>query len=113
MIRSLAPGLVAVGLLVSPAGACDPDDLIKEFKAICHDFVAATNAGVERVHARLSGEDRQQLEAQTRRALDACEAQTFAEAARHTARLGLLIGHFEAKHGLQASFDDGHRVAQR
>jgi hypothetical protein len=113
MPRFLITGFFALALLSTPAGACDPDDLVKEFKAICHDFVTATNAGVARVHARLSTEDKQQLEAATRLALDACEAQTFSEAARHTARLGILIGHFEARNGLEATLDDGRRVAAR
>ncbi|WP_296576166.1 hypothetical protein [Phreatobacter sp.] len=92
--------LLGVMLAVSPAGACDPEDLWAEMRATCVDFVTAASQMALPVHARLNSAEKDELGRLTTAALKGCEGPSFGAAAQETARLGVLIGRLEARHGL-------------
>lgn len=99
--RALIPSaIVTLMLAASPAGACDPEDLWAEMRATCVDFVTAASHMALPVHAHLSSAEKDELGRLTTAALKGCEGQNFASAARDAARLGVMIGRLEARHGL-------------
>lgn len=102
--RALLPSaLLGFLLAVSPAGACDPEDIWSELRATCVDFVTAASQMALPVHARLSSGEKDELGRLTTAALKGCEGQSFASSAQDAARLGVLIGRLEARHGLTAT----------
>ena len=99
--RALLPSaLLGLMLAAGPAGACDPEDIWSEMRATCVDFVTATSQMALPVHSRLSSGEKEELGRITTAALKGCEGQSLASAAQDTARLGVLIGRLEARHGL-------------
>ncbi len=99
----LRSALLSLLLVAGPAGACDPEDLWSEMRATCVDFVTAASQMALPVQARLSGAEKDELGRITTAALKGCEGQSFVSAAQDTARLGVLIGRLEARHGLTAA----------
>jgi hypothetical protein len=93
---------IALGLVLTagPAGACDPEDMWAEMRATCVDFVTVTSQMALPVHAHLDHAEKNELGRLTTAALKGCEGQSFTAAAQETARLGVLIGRLEARHGL-------------
>jgi hypothetical protein len=99
--RVLLPSaLLGLMLAAGPAGACDPEDIWSEMRATCVDFVTAASQMALPVHARLSSGEKEELGRITTTALKGCEGQSFTSAAQDAARLGVLIGRLEARHGL-------------
>jgi hypothetical protein len=102
--RALLPSaLLGLMLAAGPAGACDPEDIWAEMRATCVDFVTAASQMALPVHARLSSAEKDELGRLTTTALKGCEGQSFASAAQDAARLGVMIGRLEARHGLTAA----------
>ena len=96
----LPAALLGLIFAAGPAGACDPEDIWAEMRATCVDFVTAASQMALPVHPRLASAEKEELGRLTTAALKGCEGQSFASAAQDAARLGVLIGRLEARHGL-------------
>lgn len=103
LCRRLCMFSLAIGLATGPAFACDPDDLWREVKATCIDFVTAANQHVARLWPLLGETERRHTEDLVRAAWTACDDDALAGAAQLTARLAIHVGRLEARHGLPAA----------
>ena len=95
---SIAP--LAIALAITPAGACDPEDLKVEYRALCATPTDAISSLVEASAARLKADIRDQLIAKAKEAQALCIADRYDDAMRLAVHVARALGSAEQQAGL-------------
>lgn len=96
---TLAACLAAL-VAVPPALACDPNDLIAEYRSLCATPTDLINGLVEASGARLKPEARAVLAGKAREAQALCLADKYDDAMRLAVRVAKALGAAEQEAGL-------------
>jgi hypothetical protein len=102
MLKLARPVVVVLALtLASPsAGACDPEDLKTEYRALCATPTDAVLALVEAAAGKLPAERRATLLAKANEAKGLCQSDKYDDAMKLAVRVARALGSAEQEHGL-------------
>jgi hypothetical protein len=100
MIRFIVPTIAAAALLSAPAAACDPEDLLREYRAMCVEPVELAETMFK---ASALANDAKASAEFVRRADEAkklCAADKYGEAFTIAVELGRYLGRAEQARGV-------------
>jgi hypothetical protein len=101
MIKHIIPAAIAfIFLAATPAGACDPEDLKAEYRALCATPADMAGELVKASGARLKADVHAQLTAKAKEAHALCLADKYDDGMRLAMRVAKALGAAEQEAGL-------------
>jgi hypothetical protein len=101
MTRLAATSLLGFALTVGPSAACDPEEVIKELRAQCHDAIeAASTLIIEPVKSDLSATERASIEVRLTEAGKLCDNDKYTDGFLAAAKVVRFAGYAEARKGM-------------
>jgi hypothetical protein len=104
MTRLASILLLAFAVSAGPSAACDPEEMIRELRAQCHDVIQSASTLVQPVMSDLSADERAAVDVRLAEAGKFCDSDKYTDGYLLTAKVLRFVGHVEARKGVTPVF---------